>query len=180
MREIFLGLGSNVERQQHLRAGLLSLIAQFGPLRRSRVFESAAVGFAGSPFYNLVVQFQSDLGVAELLRYCKAIEAEHGRHDSDPKYSPRTLDIDMLLVGEEVNASKPQLPRDEILHNAFVLQPLAELAPMAIHPQRQQSFAELWRQLSRQSPMQDQQLAPLTKEDWLAHPDLKVIVNDVY
>ena len=141
---VFLGLGSNTEREVHLRAGLDALAGLLGEMRCSPVFESQAVGIKSGPFFNLVVAGYSDLPLRELDRRLKFIEADNGRYAPERKGLP--LDIDVLLYGERVgNFDGLVLPRAEILKNAFVLWPLALLAPEALHPGEQRSFAELWR-----------------------------------
>ncbi|TFH88704.1 2-amino-4-hydroxy-6-hydroxymethyldihydropteridine diphosphokinase [Billgrantia azerbaijanica] len=146
MRLISVSLGSNIERDRHLRGCLDALAATFGRLRVSRVFESEPVGFEdGRNFYNLVVAFESDWTVGELQAWCKRLEAAHGRRPDSPKFSPRTLDIDLLTVGELSGVHDGvALPRDEIVHHAFVLQPLAELLPDTAHPRDGRTYAELW------------------------------------
>jgi 2-amino-4-hydroxy-6-hydroxymethyldihydropteridine diphosphokinase len=143
--QVFLGLGSNLEREKNIRAGLLALKYAFGDLKLSQVYESESVGFKGSNFYNLVVSLQTDLTVAELSDTLKKIEDKNGRLRTGPKYSPRTLDIDILTYGDFVGVEAGvDLPRAEITENAFVLLPLAELAPHDLHPSLKKSYAELW------------------------------------
>ena len=145
MAQVFLSLGSNIDRERHIRAALDALVQYFGELQVSRVFESEAVGFAGDNFYNLVVGMRTDLPVGQLALRLREIEDANGRVRSGPKFSARTLDIDILtydnLVGE-IDGVK--LPRGEVKKNAFVLQPLAELAPQQLHPETGQSFAQMW------------------------------------
>ena len=140
---VFLGLGSNVRRHQHLTAGLDALAQFLGELRCSPVFESEPVGIRSGPFYNLTVMARTDLPLAELDRRLKAIEADNGRYAPDRKGLP--LDIDVLLYDDLVGEFDGlQLPRAEILRNAFVLWPLALLAPELRHPAEGRSFAALW------------------------------------
>jgi 2-amino-4-hydroxy-6-hydroxymethyldihydropteridine diphosphokinase len=145
MALIYLSLGSNIERHRHITAALDALADLFGELKISRVFESKSVGFEGSNFFNLVVGANTQLSVADLSETLKQIEDANGRKRSGPKFSPRSLDIDILtydnLVGLEAGV---ELPRAEILSNAFVLKPLAELAPLQRHPQLQHTYAALW------------------------------------
>ncbi|WP_136249211.1 2-amino-4-hydroxy-6-hydroxymethyldihydropteridine diphosphokinase [Halomonas borealis] len=146
MALVTVSIGSNIERDRHLTACLDALTESFANLRLSRVYESEPVGFEdGRNFYNLVAAFDSDWSVGELAAWCKRLEFANGRQPDSPKFSPRTLDVDLLTVdtlsGEYDGIS---LPRAEIRHHAFVLKPLAELLPDACHPQDGQRYAELW------------------------------------
>ena len=145
MIQVFLGLGSNLDREKNIRAGLLALENSFGDVKLSTIYESESVGFKGSNFYNLVVSLQTDLTIAELSETLKKIEDENGRMRNGPKYSPRTLDIDILTYGDFVGIEAGvDLPRAEITENAFVLLPLSELAPHDLHPCLKKSYADLW------------------------------------
>jgi len=140
---IFLGLGSNIEREAHIAAGLEALAGFLQNLRCSPVFESQAVGIKSGPFFNLVVAAYTDLPLLELDRRLKFIEADNGRYAPERKGLP--LDIDVLLYGDQVgNFDGLILPRAEILKNAFVLWPLALLAPATLHPGVGQPFSALW------------------------------------
>ncbi|MBL4741431.1 MAG: 2-amino-4-hydroxy-6-hydroxymethyldihydropteridine diphosphokinase [Idiomarina sp.] len=168
MVSVFLGLGSNIEREKHILAGIIDIAEHFQWLQRSRVYESRAVGFDGSNFYNLVVEVQTHLSVQQVQQRCKQIEQDHGRSEHSPKYSPRTLDIDLLLYGELCHERSPQLPRAEILHNAFVLRPLAEIAPDRVHPICGESYQQLWQAYQQQHQANHEQwLRPLSEERWL-------------
>ncbi len=125
MTRVYISLGSNIERERHIRAGLDALQTEFGELQVSRVFESEAVGFNGRPFYNLVVGADTELPLATLCQRLRAMEFAHGREPDAKKFAPRTLDLDLLLYGELVCETPLVLPRGEILSNAFVLWPLA-------------------------------------------------------
>ncbi len=141
---ILLGLGSNVEREAHLTAGLDALAQFLQNMRCSPVFESQPVGIKSGPFFNLVVLAETDLPLHELDRRLKCIEADNGRYAPNRKGLP--LDIDVLTYGELVgNFDGLILPRAEILKNAFVLWPLAMLVPEQLHPGAKTSYAELWR-----------------------------------
>lgn len=154
LTRVFLGLGSNVQREVHLCAGLDALAGVLSDMRCSPVFESHAVGIKSGNFFNLVVVGDTELPLLELDRRLKFIEADNGRYAPDRKGLP--LDIDVLLYGEQVgNFNGLILPRAEILKNAFVLWPLALLAPQVCHPVDGRSFAELWA-----SAQIDQQLWP--------------------
>ena len=157
MTRIYISLGSNIEREHHIRAGLDALHAEFGELQVSRVFESEAVGFNGRPFYNLVVGADTDLPLATLCQRLRAMEFAHGREPDAKKFAPRTLDLDLLLYGDLVCDVPVALPRGEILTNAFVLWPLAELAPSLRHPVDGRTLDELWQGYDKAS----QRLSPI-------------------
>jgi 2-amino-4-hydroxy-6-hydroxymethyldihydropteridine diphosphokinase len=142
---IFLGLGSNIEPARHLPRGIAELEALLGPLRLSPVYEGAAIGFAGSPFWNLVVAADTSLTVGELQHALREIEYAHGRPRNATRFSARALDIDILTFEDLCGVVEGVvLPRGEILENAFVLRPLAELAPEAVHPGVGKTYRELW------------------------------------
>lgn len=150
MARIFLGLGSNIERERYLTAGLDALDGLLGELALSSVYDSAAIGFDGQPFLNMVVGATTDLPLPTLAARLRHIEHEHGRPVDAARFSARQLDIDILVYDELVGEFKGDfgtvtLPREEILHNAFVLRPLAELAPDVLHPVAGLSYARLWR-----------------------------------
>lgn len=143
---VYISIGSNVDRERYVTAALDALANWFGGLEISPVYESEAVGFNGSPFLNLVVGVKTGLSVGELSRRFKQLEADNGRRRDVPKFSARTLDLDILTYGDRVGVvDGVELPRGEILKNAFVLQPLADIAPDALHPVTGQSYRELWR-----------------------------------
>lgn len=145
MAEVYVSIGSNIDKQKHITACLQELAKHFGGLELSPIYESEAVGFDGDTFFNLVAKFDTELSVGELNDTLKSIEDQYGRDRSGPKFSGRTLDIDILtydnLVGE---IDGVQLPRDEITKNAFVLLPLQDIAPDKLHPEQQVSYARLW------------------------------------
>jgi len=145
MTHVFLGLGSNLNREKNICSGLIALKNKFGNLTCSRVYESESVGFRGSHFYNLVVSMQTELSLLDLSEAIKKIEDDHGRVRTGPKYRPRTLDIDILTYGDFVGVEAGiEIPRAEITKNAFVLLPLSEIAPKELHPCLKKSYADLW------------------------------------
>ena len=163
LTQVYLGLGSNIEREAHLHAGLDALAGFLTQMRCSPVFESQPVGIKSGPFFNLVVSAYTDLPLMELDRRLKFIEADNGRYAPDRKGLP--LDIDVLLYGELVgNFDGLILPRAEILKNACVLWPLSLMAPQRVHPEVGKSFAALW-----QDAHIDQVLAPVAFE-WRDQP----------
>ncbi|MDP5053790.1 MAG: 2-amino-4-hydroxy-6-hydroxymethyldihydropteridine diphosphokinase [Congregibacter sp.] len=160
MTRLFLGLGSNIEPARYLPLGLAELENLLGSLRASRVYEGAAIGFSGAPFWNLVVEAQTELSVGDLQAALRAIEYAHGRPVQASRFSPRSLDIDILIYGDSCGVvDGVVLPRAEILDNAFVLRPLAELAGSSLHPAVGRTYAELWQAYDAESQ-------PLTPVAW--------------
>ncbi|NBF05260.1 2-amino-4-hydroxy-6-hydroxymethyldihydropteridine diphosphokinase [Pseudomonas sp. Fl5BN2] len=158
LTQVYLGLGSNIEREVHLRAGLDALAGFLVDMRCSAVFESQPVGIKSGPFFNLVVSAFTDLSLTELDRRLKLIEADNGRYAPDRKGLP--LDIDVLLYGDLTgNFDGLVLPRAEILKNAFVLWPLSLMAPERVHPLAGKSLGVLWDEAQI-----DQVLAPVAFE----------------
>lgn len=145
MATIYISLGSNIDREKNTRAGVLALKQAFGELVLSSVYESESVGFKGDAFFNMVIACQVDQPVHEANQILRGIEDLNGRDRSGPKFSSRTLDLDLLLYDDlQLDENGLKLPRGEILKNAFVLWPLAEIAPDIEHPEKKTSFAQLW------------------------------------
>lgn len=141
---IFISVGSNVDKEKHTKAGLQGMYQAFGTLILSSVFESESVGFEGNNFYNLVVKATTTLSIAEVCRVLKQIEQQNKRQRGEQKFAPRTLDLDLLLYDALVITQPIILPRPEVLYNAFVLWPLAEIAGDELHPLEQKSYRDLW------------------------------------
>ena len=141
----YISIGSNIDRQRNVRFALSQLRERHPSLVHSSVYETQAVGFDGDPFYNLVVAFETGLSVHDVREWLRTIEAQCGRDREQPRFSPRTLDMDLLLFGDLVTDENGlQLPRDEITLNAYVLKPLAEIAGTRCHPTLGKTFDELW------------------------------------
>ncbi len=154
MPRVYVSVGSNIDRNRNIHGALHDLRASFGHLIRSRVYETAAVGFAGDPFYNLVVAFDTPDSVDRVAGELARIESAHGRRrEGLPKYSARTLDLDILLYGDLIrHDSGFDIPRGEILERDFVLGPLAEIAPDLKHPENGETFDVLWERFRRTHP----------------------------
>ncbi len=155
MAQIYISLGSNIEREHHVNQGLLSLAKAFNlafeQLTLSSLFECEAIGFKGPAFYNMVIGLQCSENVEQVATILRDIEFSHGRDHNAKKFSPRTLDLDLLLYDDLVIAEPAQLPRDEITKNAFVLWPLSQIAPELKHPILKQSYQELWQTYNKAS-----------------------------
>lgn len=152
--KVYVSIGSNIDRERHITAALDALAKKFSTLDISSVYESEAVGFAGDHFLNLVVGFDTSIPVGELSVCLRDIEHDNGRKRGLERFSARTLDIDILTYGDCVGEiDGVVLPRAEILENAFVLLPLAEIAPDQEHPVTRESFAALWRAYSKKQKL---------------------------
>ena len=142
---VYIGLGSNVDREKNIVLAIKEMRQVFGELELSPVYESAAVGFDGSDFLNLVAGFKTDDNVAEVVRALREIEDNLGRDRTQPRFSPRPIDLDILTY-DDLQMDEPgiQIPRKEILENAFVLRPLQDIAAEVLHPVLKQSYRQLW------------------------------------
>ena len=149
MAQIFISIGSNINKEHYIKAALAILPTHFDNVIYSSIFESESVGFEGNNFYNLVAAATTDLPLEEVCTLLKQIEREHGRTPADKKFSPRTLDLDLLFFDDVICNSPAQLPRDEITKNAFVLWPLAEVAGEFSHPVENKSVAQLWQEYDK-------------------------------
>ena len=149
MAQIYISLGTNVNRQENVENALNALTQLLGSLTLSSLFESEAVGFDGTPFYNMVIGAVTDVSLTDLSQALKTIEYDNGRRPQAKKFSPRTLDLDLLLYDDIIAQQPAQIPRDEITENAFVLWPLAEIASSLVHPVVGKSYGELWQQYDK-------------------------------
>lgn len=143
MAQVYLSLGSNIQRKKNIRSALQHLQQTFGKLNVSAIYETAAVGFMGDPFFNLAVGLSTTLTPQQVATRLKAMEDKHLRIRSKVKFSARTLDIDLLLYDQHILHPEMDVPRNEITRYAFVLFPLAEIAANIIHPQYNKTIAEL-------------------------------------
>ena len=145
MSHAYLSLGSNVEPVKHLRAAIEALRARFGDVVVSPVYRVPAVGFDGPPFLNCAAIIDTTLDVFALVDWLHALEAANGRVRGPVKFNDRTLDIDVVYFDDLVlDTPQLELPRPELKH-AFVLRPLADIAPAYIDPVRKESLGDLWR-----------------------------------
>lgn len=142
---VYLSLGSNIERARYLQQGLDALKTRFGDMDVSSVYESDAVGFKGDPFFNLVTGLYTTDSLRSVIDAVKRIESENDRVRGEEKFASRTLDIDILTF-DNLRGSHEQLelPRQEVLEQAYVLAPFAEIAPHFVLPGMTQSLGAIW------------------------------------
>lgn len=158
MSTAWLGLGSNINAPAHIRAAIIELGKQFESIELSPIYSSTAVGFDGNDFINLVARIETGMSPLELRQYLRDLEDRYGRKRGVPKFSDRSLDIDILLYDDLVLRSPVlEIPRAEIVRFAHVLKPLVDLDPELIHPTEQRSMADIW----DSSGLSDASLKPL-------------------
>ncbi|OOG53636.1 2-amino-4-hydroxy-6-hydroxymethyldihydropteridine diphosphokinase [Rhodanobacter sp. C03] len=145
MARVYLSLGSNLEPWRHLPGAIAALRERFGTITVSPAYRSKSVGFDGADFVNLAVGLDTELSPEALNDWLHALEDSHGRRRDVPRYSDRTLDIDIVFYDALVldGPGHLQIPRKELQH-AFVLRPIADIAPAFRHPLSGRSMAELW------------------------------------
>lgn len=142
---IYLSLGTNLGRRAaNLRAALASLAPKIHVRRASPVYETEPWGYADQPaFLNQVVEAETSLAPVELLAYLKAVETGLGRQPTF-RYGPRLIDLDVLFYDDLVIQDEAlTLPHPRLAERAFVLVPLADLAPDFVHPRLRQSVRDL-------------------------------------
>jgi 2-amino-4-hydroxy-6-hydroxymethyldihydropteridine diphosphokinase len=152
MGKAYLSLGSNQRPEANLRSAFAALRERFGNVAASLVYRFPAVGFDGPDFLNAAAVIDSDLDPFVLNDWLHALEDAHGRDRSGPRFGNRPLDIDIVFYDDLVleGPGHLQLPRDELKY-AFVLKPLAEIAPAFIDPRSGRTLAALW----AESPARD-------------------------
>lgn len=144
---VFVSAGSNIDPRVNLEAACAALKEHYLDLELSPVYESPAEGFSGPPFLNLVVSFRTNETPEEILEALAEREMLAGRDRSGGKFASRTLDLDLLLYGDRVDEAL-KLPHHDIERYAFVLKPLADLAPDLRHPVSGVAIAEFWAEFS--------------------------------
>jgi 2-amino-4-hydroxy-6-hydroxymethyldihydropteridine diphosphokinase len=145
MATAYLSLGSNIEPEAKLRSAIAALRERFGDVVLSPVYRTHAIGFDGSNFLNAAAIIDTDLAPSALADWLHELEEGHGRDRSGPRFGDRPLDIDIVFYDDLVldGPDHLQIPRPELAH-AFVLKPLADIAPDFIDPLSGRSLRDLW------------------------------------
>ena len=145
MNKVAISIGSNLERTKNIEKAVFNLERVFGSLLCSPVYVSDASGFMGPRFYNLVVVFESDMEVSILREQLRIIEITQGRKSKSNQVGSRTLDLDLLLYGDQVLYDIGfDVPRKEIFDHSYILKPLADILPNFCHPVTGERFLDSW------------------------------------
>jgi len=156
MTHVYVGIGSNFEREKNIRYALACLHKTYMHLTISSVYKNKDIRCEGDDFYNLVAGFNTNADLVNLIKSFQNIEYRCGRV-RNKKDSIYPLDIDLLLFGDLIyKKGKIQVPRAELIEHTFVLRPLAEIAGNEKHPEIGKRFKDLWDEF----PKKDQH--PLT------------------
>ncbi|HDY7691779.1 TPA: 2-amino-4-hydroxy-6-hydroxymethyldihydropteridine diphosphokinase [Vibrio vulnificus] len=144
MNTVYIGVGSNIEREKHARAAWQELTLLGEALQASPIYECAAVGFDSHAFFNFVIRLNTSMTLEELAFQLRQIELKWGREENAAKYQDRTLDLDIVLFGDCISSRKPELPRSDIFKYPFVIQPLYDLQPDLVIPGDGRTVEEIW------------------------------------
>jgi 2-amino-4-hydroxy-6-hydroxymethyldihydropteridine diphosphokinase len=144
----YIGIGTNVEREKHIKAAYQELSAIGVNLALSPVYACESFGFEGHEFFNMVARLDTELALDELSTALKDIEVKWGRAIDAAKFQDRTLDLDILLYGKEISQKKPLLPREDIFKYSFVTQPLYDLDPQLVIPQDGRTIKQILETMS--------------------------------
>ena len=147
---VYVSAGSNVSPLESLTKALQALKTRFPDLLVSPAYANGAVGFQGADFINLALRFTTELDLPAVLAELHAVETLCGRGRSEAKWAPRRMDLDVLLYGDLVGEFPgAKLPRPDLIRRAYMLGPLAAIAPAVVHPVAKRTIAELWNEFDR-------------------------------
>ena len=141
----YLSLGSNDNPKHNLSAAIDALKAQFGDVALSPIYRTPAIGFEGPDFLNAAALIKTDWDVLKLDNWLHQLEDRHDRKRDVPRFSSRTLDIDIIYFDDLILSGPGNLciPRPELKH-AFVLKPLVDIAPDFLDPVSGKTLAQYW------------------------------------
>ena len=156
----YLGIGSNIDPQHHIRLALSSIRRDFERVKISNLYRSAAVGFSGEDFLNAVARITTDKALDQLIDYANQLEQAAGRvRIARGRFDSRTLDVDVLMYGDlQGEHHGKTLPSEDIHTTAHVLLPLSEIAGDLRHPVLGKKFSKLWKSFRRDNDLEPLQL----------------------
>lgn len=178
MHTAFIALGGNLQSpagsQEVTLAAAVGRLGSLGSVVcRSSLYSTAPVGFYEQPrFLNAAVALETEVAPRALLRALLEVEKEFGRdRSSGIANGPRTLDLDLLLYDDLIlDAPDLQLPHPRLAERAFVLIPLAEIAPHTIEPRSKRTVTELMQRLGEETPDQMESVVQVQSPDWEIGP----------
>ncbi|UYI47490.1 2-amino-4-hydroxy-6-hydroxymethyldihydropteridine diphosphokinase [Vibrio parahaemolyticus] len=140
----YIGVGTNIDREQHAKVAYNELQQLGEDLVVSPIYECEPIGFSSQNFYNFVITLRTSLSLEEFSHRLREIEFKWGREENAQKYQDRTLDLDIVLFGELISTQKPELPRSDIYKYPFVTKPLYDLNPHLVIPGDGRTVADIW------------------------------------
>ena len=145
----YVGVGTNIDRDKHARVAWKELQSLGTNLKCSKIYHCEPVGFNSHPFYNFVIELDTPLSLTEFSQELRKIEYKWGRAQDAHKLQDRNLDLDIVLFGDEISESAPELPRSDIYKYPFVTQPLYDLCPARVIPQDGRTVSEIWQKMQQ-------------------------------
>ena len=145
----YVGVGTNIDRDKHARVAWTELKSLGTNLKCSKIYHCEPVGFNSHPFYNFVIELDTPLSLTEFSQELRKIEYKWGRAQDAHKLQDRNLDLDIVLFGDEISESAPELPRSDIYKYPFVTQPLYDLCPARVIPQDGRTVSEIWQKMQQ-------------------------------
>ena len=148
---VFLGIGSNLNKKENIHSCITFFKSSFKHCSISPIYQSPSFGFEGHDFYNLVIKIKTHFKLPSLKKWLMWVEDVHNRDRSQPRYSNRTLDIDILLFNNDIYQDENiTIPRPEILTQGYILKPLIDISTQIKHPQTQNTFEHHWHKLQNE------------------------------